>query len=83
MTITYFVQPSGKFDESVAVAKNLKNKDLTGASVILDFRDRSVIKCSMNGVTVPKEWKKIRDFYYQHYPQYIDQLERQYNKDTE
>jgi len=83
MTITYFVQPSGKFDESVAVAKNLKNKDLTSASVILDFRDQSVVKCSMNGVTVRKEWKKIRDFYYQHYPQYIDQLERLYKNNLD
>jgi hypothetical protein len=80
MTITYFTQPNGKIDESVAVTTTLKNKDLATASVILDFRAQSVLKCTMNGVIVPKEWKKIRDFYHQYYPQYIKELEKHYEE---
>lgn len=80
MTITYFKQPNGKIDESVAVTTTLRNKDLATASVILDFQARSVLKCTMNGVVVPKEWQKIRDFYHQYYPQYIKELEKQYEE---
>jgi hypothetical protein len=76
LTVTYIKKPNGQMDESVSVAKSLKNKDLATASVILDFSTCSVIKCSMNGTTVPKDWQRIRDFYYRHYPQYIDQLEK-------
>lgn len=76
LTITYIRRPDGQMDESVAVTKNLKNKDLSMANVILDFNTRSVLKCTMNGTVVPKDWQKIRDFYYQHYPQYIKQMEQ-------
>lgn len=79
LTVTYIKQPNGQMDESVAVAKNLKYKDLSGAGVILDFKDQTVVKCSMNGVTVPKDWQRIRDFYHQHYARYIDQLEQYHN----
>lgn len=70
-------------DEAVAVIKNLKAKDLSIASVILDFKDQTVVKCSMNGVTVPKDWQRIRDFYHQHYARHIDQLEQYHNTKTE
>jgi hypothetical protein len=78
--ISYYQKPNGQMDEVVAVAGSLKRKDQQIASVILDFRDQSVLKCSMNGATVPKEWSKIRDFYYQYYQNYIDILERTYEK---
>ena len=78
--ISYYQKPNGQMDEVVAVAGSLKTKDHQTASVILDFRDRTVLKCSMNGATVPKEWNKIRDFYYQYYQNYIDILEQAYEK---
>ena len=77
MTITYFKQPNGKIDESVAVTTTLRNKDLATASVILDFRTRSVLKCTMNGVIVPKEWDRIVSFYYQHYAATFDRLAKE------
>ena len=79
LTVTYIKQPSGQMDEAVAVVKNLKSKDLSIASVILDFKDQTVVKCSMNGVTVPKDWQRIRDFYHQHYARHLDQLEKYHN----
>jgi len=76
LTITYYQKPNGQYDEAVAVLQRLKHRDLASASVILDFFTRSVLKCTMNGTVVPKNWQRIRDFYYQHYPKHIDELER-------
>ena len=65
-------------DEVVTVAKQTKTRDIQSAAVILDFKFRSVVKCSMDGVVVPKDWNRIRDFYHQHYGQIIEDLEKQH-----
>ena len=62
-------------DEVVGVARNLKDRDVQTASVILDFKKSQVVKCSLEGTIVPKDWTRIRDFYNQHYSKIIDQLE--------
>jgi hypothetical protein len=75
MIINYYRRPNGQMDEVVTVAKRTKTRDIQSAAVILDFQTRSVVKCSMDGVVVPKNWDRIRDFYHQHYSQIIDDLE--------
>ena len=82
LTVTYIRKPDGQMDEVVAIERQIKNKVLAGANVILDFRDQTVLKCTMNGSNVPKEWNKIRDFYYQYYQRYIDVLEKAYAKEN-
>ena len=67
-------------DEVVSVAKRTRMRDLQSAAVILDFKTRSVVKCSMDGVVVPKDWQRIRDFYHQHYSQIIEDLEKWHNE---
>jgi len=62
-------------DEIVSVSKRLRTKDYQTSAVILDFQSRSVIQASMDGVTVPKDWNRIRDFYHQHYARLIEDLE--------
>jgi hypothetical protein len=67
-------------DEVVSLAKRTRMRDLQSAAVILDFQTRSVVKCSMDGVVVPKDWQRIRDFYHQHYGQVIDDLEKRHSE---
>jgi hypothetical protein len=76
LIINYYRKPSGQMDEVVSIAKRIKNRDIQSAAVILDFETRTVVKCSMDGVVVPKDWQRIRDFYHQHYSQVIDDLEK-------
>lgn len=80
LTVTYIRKPDGQMDEVVGIEQQIKNKVLASANVILDFRDQTVLKCTMNGSNVPKEWNRIRDFYYQYYQRYIDILEKAYAK---
>lgn len=74
LILTYYTKPDGKIDEAMAVSKNLKTRDLQMANVILDFRDLKVVKCSMGGVAVPKDFNRIVEYYYQHYENVITRL---------
>ena len=74
LTLTYYTRPDGKIDESMSVVRNLKNRDLQMASVILDFKKLQVVKCSMNGVVVPRDWDRIVTYYHQHYASTIERL---------
>jgi len=76
LIVQYYKRPSGQLDEVVSVVQRIKTRDLQSAAVILDFQTQSVVKCSMDGVVVPKDWQRIRDFYHQHYSRIIDDLEK-------
>ena len=74
LLLTYYKKPDGKIDEVMAVAKNLKTRDHATANVILDFRTLSVVKCSMGGVIVPRDFNKIVEYYMKHYESTITRL---------
>ena len=74
MTLTYFKRASGKIDEVMAVANRVKSRDLQTASIILDFRDQVVLKCVIDGKSMPKEWDTIVSYYYEHYKAIMERL---------
>ena len=74
LILTYYTKPSGQIDEVMAVAQSLKTRDHQTANVILDFRTLSVLKCSMSGVTVPRDFNRIVEYYHQHYESTISRL---------
>jgi hypothetical protein len=74
LIITYVKRPNGQMDENTQVATRVKTLDLQMASVILDFKTLSVVKCSLNGATVPRDWDRIVAYYYQHYKTVIERL---------
>ena len=76
LIINYFRKPNGQMDEVVSVSKSLKMRDIQSASVILDFRRQQVVKCSLQGQNVAKDWNRVVGFYYQHYQSTIDLLAR-------
>lgn len=74
LILTYYKKANGQIDEVMAVAKSLKNRDLQTANVILDFKTLSVLKCSMGGVQVPRDFNRIVEYYHQHYEATITRL---------
>jgi hypothetical protein len=72
--LTYYTKPDGKIDEAMAVSKRVKPSDLQTASVILDFKKLEVVKASMGGVAVPRDWDRIVSYYHQHYANTIERL---------
>ena len=74
LILTYYKKPSGQIDEVMAVSKNLKTRDHATANVILDFKTLSVLKCSMAGTQVPRDFDRIAGYYHQHYAATIERL---------
>jgi len=74
LLLTYYTKANGQIDEVMAVSKNLKKKDIATCSVILDFKTLSVLKCSVDGTTVPRDFDRIAGYYHQHYAATIERL---------
>jgi len=74
LTITYVTRPDSKIDEVMAVARNIKQSDLQMCNVILDFKKLNVVKCTMNGTVVPRDWDRVLAYYHQHYASTIERL---------
>ena len=74
LIFTYYTKPSGKIDEVMSLSNRVKSKDLQMASVILDFRDQVVLKCVIDGKSMPKEWDTIVAYYYKHYQATMERL---------
>lgn len=77
LILTYYQKPNGTFEEAMAVTKNIKTRDIQTANVILDFKKLDVVKASMGGTNVPRDFHRIVDYYYQHYQNVIDRLFRE------
>jgi len=77
LILTYYQKATGQIDEVMAVARSLKRRDHQTANVILDFRTLSVLKCSMSGVNVPRDFNRIVEYYHQHYESTITRLFRE------
>jgi hypothetical protein len=45
-------------------------------NVILDFQERKIVKCVIEGKVVPSDWNKMSEYYKKVYPNLIDQLEK-------
>jgi hypothetical protein len=74
LLLTYYKKPDGKIDESMAVSRRIKTSDLQTANVILDFKKLEVVKASMGGTVVPRDWDRIVSYYHQHYASTIERL---------
>ena len=74
LLLTYYTKPNGQIDEVMAVAKNLKTRDHQTANVILDFKTLGVLKCSIDGVQVPRDFDHIVEYYMKHYEATITRL---------
>lgn len=80
--VTYYRRANQQMDEAVSVATRVRSKDIDSASVILDFANKSVIKCSLGDKVGMRDWSVVRDYFHQHYQEVIDQLEKNHQHDT-
>jgi hypothetical protein len=60
MLVTYIQKPNGLWDEVTDFKNSLKTKDLTHAKVILDFREKKVVK---NGLNPEAGYDDMLEFY--------------------
>lgn len=83
MLITFLRKPNGQIDEQVMFSKKIRQIDLQTCNVILDYQDKKVVKCFIEGKIVPTDFDKMNEYYKQVYPQMIDQLEKVHLKAPE
>jgi hypothetical protein len=75
--ITFFRKPGGQIDEQVVVSKRVKPADTQTCNVILDYADRKIVKCVIEGKTVDTDFEKMNEYYQRIYPNLILQLEKE------
>jgi hypothetical protein len=73
-TVTYYKKANGQIDEALTVTNSLKNRDIQSASIILDFKNQVVVKATLDGSSVPRDWDTIVAYYYEHYKATFERL---------
>ena len=70
-------KPGGQIDEQVAVGKRVKPADLQTCNVIIDYADKKVVKCVIEGKIMDTDFERMDAYYKQVYPNLIGQLEKE------
>lgn len=75
--ISFLRKIGGQIDEAVSTTKRVRTSDMNNANIIMDFADKKVLKCVIEGKNHDTTFEKMRDYYAKVYPQLIEQLERE------
>ena len=73
--ITYVRKPNGQIDEQVEVSNKVKERDLQMANVIMDFKEKKIQKCVIEGNTVTQDWDTLYNYYNRVYTNIFERLE--------
>ena len=74
--ITFVRQPGGAIDEQVGFSKKIRPVDLQTCNVIVDYKEKKIVKCNIEGKQVDTDFDKMNEYYKKVYPDLIAQLER-------
>lgn len=74
LLITFFRKPNGQIDEQVGFSKRVRPADIQTCNVILDYKDKKVVKCVIDGKVTPTDFDKMNKYYNEIYPTLIEQL---------
>ena len=76
LLVTYLRKPNGQIDEQIGFSTRTRERDLTTCNVIIDYKDKRVIKCHVGNDTIPTTFEKLTEYYQTHYPDLIAQLKK-------
>jgi len=77
LLITFMRKAGGQIDELVAVGKKVKPADLQTCNVIIDYAQKKILKCVIEGKVVDTDFERMDAYYKKVYPNLIDQLEKE------
>lgn len=77
LLISFFRRKGGQIDEMVKLSKKIQESDINTSNVIIDYADKKVEKCVIEGKRVDTDFDKMHDYYKRVYPNLIDQLEKE------
>lgn len=73
--ITFFKKSGGQIDEQIGFSKRLKSSDEQTCNVIMDYKDRKVVKCVIDGEVLNTSFDSMHEYYKRIYPTLIEQME--------
>ena len=76
LLVTYLRKPGGQIDEQVGVSKRVRTSDIQTCNVIVDYKNKKVDKCVIEGNTVETDFEKMNEYYKKVYPNLVEQLEK-------
>lgn len=77
LMVTFMRKPGGQIDEQVQVAKRVRTSDTQMCNVIIDFANKKVEKCVIEGKVVDTDFEKMVEYYRKVYPNLVEQLEKE------
>lgn len=77
LLISFFRRKGGQIDEMVKVSKRIQESDINTSNVIIDYADKKVEKCVIEGRKVETDFNKMNEYYKKVYPALVDQLEKE------
>ena len=77
LLISFLRKRAGQIDEMVSVTKRVRTSDMENTNVVLDFAEKKVVKCLIEGKDHDTTFDKMRDYYNRVYPKLVEQLERE------
>ena len=77
MLLTFLRKPGGQIDEVLKVSKKIKNTDLSTCNIIMDYADKKVEKCVIEGKKLDTSFDQLHEYYKKIYPALVEQLEKE------
>lgn len=77
LMITFLRKPGGQIDEQVQLSKRIRTSDNQMCNVIIDFANKKVEKCVIEGKVVDTDFEKMVEYYRKVYPNLVAQLEKE------
>lgn len=76
LLLTFVKKPGGAIDEQCEIANKLKKTDQATCNIILDYAERKIVKCVVEGKVLDTTWELINDYYRKVYPSLIEELQK-------
>jgi hypothetical protein len=67
---------NGQIDEQVSLSKRVRTSDVQMCNVIIDYQNKKLDKCVIEGKTIDTDFDRMNEYYKQVYPNLIEQLEK-------
>lgn len=77
LLISFFRKKGGQIDEIVKVSKRIQESDVSTSNVIIDYADKKVEKCVIEGKEVDTDFDRMNTYYKKIYPALVEQLEKE------
>ena len=77
LLITFFRKPGGQIDEHAEISKKVKDTDFQTCNLIMDYAERKLVKCVIEGERRDLDFDKLDEYYHRHHPSFITQLRRE------